>query len=89
VLLAAAQAGLEAASYAPRLVKQTVAGNGGAEKPQVAWMVARLLGISEADLRADVADALAVALCHAAHARPAPSVTAAGPSLATVPGAPR
>jgi crossover junction endodeoxyribonuclease RuvC len=53
--------------YAARAVKQALVGQGGAEKPQVQHMVKMLLGIS-AELAADEADALAIALCHA-HSR--------------------
>ena len=49
--------------YAPRLVKQAVAGRGGATKAQVAYMVRVLLGL-DAEPSPDAADALAVAICH-------------------------
>lgn len=68
VLLAAAQAGLEVFEYAPRLVKNTVAGYGQAEKSQVAHMVAELLSFHQ-PLAPDAADALAVAICHAGQCR--------------------
>jgi crossover junction endodeoxyribonuclease RuvC len=67
-LLAAAQGGAEVFEYAPRLVKSAVAGYGQAEKKQVAHMVSELLHLTEV-LAADAADALAVAICHAAQAR--------------------
>jgi len=67
-LLAAAEAGLEVAGYAPRLVKQTVVGYGQAEKGQVAEMVRRLLGLDAVPRPADVTDALAIAICHLQHA---------------------
>jgi crossover junction endodeoxyribonuclease RuvC len=53
--------------YAPREVKQAVAGTGAAQKEQVQWMVRKLLNLS-GELAPDAADALAIALCHA-HAR--------------------
>jgi crossover junction endodeoxyribonuclease RuvC len=56
--------GLAVSEYSPRSVKQAVVGSGAADKQQIQHMVCRLLGISHA-LRADAADALAVALCHA------------------------
>ena len=47
-------------------VKQAVVGTGAADKEQVKMMVRRLLpGATLA--RADAADALAVAICHAHH----------------------
>ncbi|MEO1039927.1 MAG: crossover junction endodeoxyribonuclease RuvC [Pseudomonadota bacterium] len=64
-VLAPARAGLRVGEYAARLVKKSVVGTGGADKTQVAAMVAVLLPGSKAD--ADAADALAVAICHANH----------------------
>lgn len=67
-LLVPAEAGLPVAEYAPNAVKKTVVGVGHADKGQVAHMVAlQLPGIHLAG--PDAADALAVALCHAHHAR--------------------
>ena len=51
--------------YAPRQVKLAVVGSGGAEKPQVARMVALLLGRPPVTAPLDATDALAVAICHA------------------------
>ncbi len=63
-LCAAAQLGASVHEYAPRAIKMAVTGYGAAGKPQVAQMVRTLLGLQIA-LKADAADALAVALCHA------------------------
>jgi len=63
-LLAAAQAGLEIAEYAPNHIKKSVVGAGHAGKEQVQFMVKRLLpacGVTQAD----AADALACAIAHA------------------------
>ena len=60
------QAGLEVFEYAPREIKLTIVGKGGALKQQVQHMVSRLLGLRE-ELQADEADALAIAICHAQH----------------------
>lgn len=49
--------------FTPSEVKAAVTGNGRATKDQVALMVTRILKLSEAPKPADVADALAVALC--------------------------
>ena len=62
-LLAAAGRGLPIYEYAPRRVKQSVVGNGGAQKGQVAFMVRALLGLTETP-PADAADALAIGLTH-------------------------
>ena len=83
LLVAAVSRDLALAEYTPREVKLSVAGNGGATKEQVAFMVRRLLGISGA-LQADAADALAVALCHQHRARmraPARAARAAATTL--------
>ncbi|HTL05775.1 MAG TPA: crossover junction endodeoxyribonuclease RuvC [Gemmatimonadales bacterium] len=64
ILLAGAQAGVAVAEYSPALVKKTVVGRGAALKPQVGYMVAKLLKLSAAPRPADAADAVAVALTH-------------------------
>ena len=67
VLLAIAEAGVELAEYSPLEVKMNVVGYGRAEKCQVQLMVQSILGVREAIVSEDAADALAVALCHATH----------------------
>jgi crossover junction endodeoxyribonuclease RuvC len=67
VLLAPAERGLPVAEYSPNLVKKSVVGVGHADKGQIALMVRRLLP-GCAITKADAADALAVAICHAHHA---------------------
>ena len=64
VLLTAARAGLEVAEYSPNQVKLAVTGDGAATKPAVSSMVARRLSLPGVDGPADVADALAIAMCH-------------------------
>jgi crossover junction endodeoxyribonuclease RuvC len=59
ILLAGAQAGVPVAEYAPALV-----GRGAARKPQVGYMVAKLLQLAAPPTPADAADAVAVALTH-------------------------
>jgi crossover junction endodeoxyribonuclease RuvC len=63
-ICAAYQAGLEIAEYAPREIKQAIVGTGAASKDQVLQMVKRLLSIQQ-ELKADEADGLAIAICHA------------------------
>ncbi|WP_417553464.1 crossover junction endodeoxyribonuclease RuvC [Marinomonas fungiae] len=63
-IVAAAMADLPVYEYAARRVKQSVVGNGNADKSQVQAMVQLLLKL-EATPQADAADALAIALCHA------------------------
>lgn len=69
VLLAAAHAGIPVFEYTPLQVKQAVAGYGKASKEQVQEMVRVLLGLPETPKPDDVADALAVAICHLHSAR--------------------
>jgi crossover junction endodeoxyribonuclease RuvC len=68
-LLAAANASLPIAEYAPLTIKSTVTGYGLAAKNQVQFMVARLLSLPAAPQPADAADALAIAICHIHHAQ--------------------
>lgn len=63
-MLAAAEAGLPIAEYAPLAIKSAVVGYGKAEKSQVQQMVMRLLRLSAPPEPADVADALAISICH-------------------------
>ena len=63
-MLVAAQAGLEVVAYSPLSIKSAVVGYGRAEKSQVQMMVARLLNLPAVPEPADVADALAIAICH-------------------------
>ncbi len=63
-MLAAAEAGLPVVTYAPLAVKLAVVGYGRAEKSQVQMMVTRLLQLEVAPEPPDVADALAIAICH-------------------------
>ena len=65
VLVAAANAGVACAEYAPSRVKQAVCGYGRAEKAQVQRMVRSILGLAELPKPNHAADALAVAICHA------------------------
>lgn len=64
VMLAPAKCGLPVAEYSPNLIKKAVVGAGHADKTQIAFMVKRLLP-SAGDVKADAADALAVAITHA------------------------
>lgn len=63
-MLAAATAGLEVAEYSPLSIKSAVVGYGRAEKHQVQQMVMQLLHLDQVPVRADAADALAIAICH-------------------------
>jgi crossover junction endodeoxyribonuclease RuvC len=65
-LLAPALVGVSVTEYGAKSVKKAVVGTGGADKDQVEMMVRRLLP-GALIRRADAADALAVAICHAHH----------------------
>ena len=64
IFLAAAKADLPLVSYNATRIKKTVTGNGRAPKDQVQRTVQRELGLDHLPSPADVADALAAALCH-------------------------
>jgi crossover junction endodeoxyribonuclease RuvC len=63
-LVAAAAAGCEVVQYTANEVKQGLVGYGAATKDQVGRMVAQVLGLPAIDGPPDVADALALAVCH-------------------------
>ena len=65
ILLAARQKGVKIGEYTPLQVKQAVVGYGRAEKRQVIAMVTSLLKLPAPPKPDDVADALALAICHA------------------------
>lgn len=65
ILLAAVNRGVEIFEYTPLQVKQAVVGYGRAEKNQVQQMVKMILNLREIPKPDDVADGLALAICHA------------------------
>jgi crossover junction endodeoxyribonuclease RuvC len=67
-MVEAVAAGCEVVEYSPNQVKQAVAGYGAADKAQIGRMVQTLLGITVPLRPVDAADAVALALCHLAHA---------------------
>ncbi|TAH62994.1 MAG: crossover junction endodeoxyribonuclease RuvC [Gottschalkiaceae bacterium] len=64
-ILAAVNKGIEIYEYTPLQVKQGVVGYGRADKRQIQEMVKILLNLEKIPKPDDVADALAVAICHA------------------------
>lgn len=64
-ILAAAMHHMPVYEYTPMQVKLAVVGYGNAEKAQVQDMVRRILRLKKAPKPDDVADALALAICHA------------------------
>ncbi len=64
ICLAAAQNDVPIHHFAATSIKKTLTGNGRAPKGQVQLSVARHLGLTEIPDPPDIADALAIALCH-------------------------
>ncbi len=67
-LLALAQAGVPIHEYKPTVVKQALAGYGGADKKQMQEMVRMTLQLPKIIKPDDAADAVAIAICHAYNA---------------------
>ncbi len=63
MIIAAAQANIDIFEYAPRKVKMSVCGNGGASKEQVQYMVMKILNLKDIPGTTDVSDAIAVGIC--------------------------
>ncbi len=63
-IAAAINAGLPVTEYSPRKIKQSITGNGNADKEQVWKMLQHLLSLRERPRHLDATDALAVAICH-------------------------
>ena len=63
ILLTAAKHRLPLVEISPATVKKAVTGNGRATKAQVQYAVATVLGLASLPQPADVADAIAVAMC--------------------------
>jgi crossover junction endodeoxyribonuclease RuvC len=64
ICVAAAEQGIPVVSYAATRIKNSLTGHGRASKEQMQRMVQHAFGLSRAPHPADVADALAIALCH-------------------------
>jgi len=63
-IAAAMSSNLSVTEYSPKKVKQSITGNGNADKEQVWKMLQRILLIDEKPKHYDATDALAVAICH-------------------------
>ena len=63
-IAAAMSAGIPVTEYSPKKIKQSITGNGNADKEQVWRMLQRLLLLKEETKSYDATDALAVAVCH-------------------------
>ena len=69
ICLAAAQSGIEVVSYKATTVKKILTGSGRADKSQMQRAIKLELGLEQYPDPPDVADALAIALCHLYHGR--------------------
>jgi crossover junction endodeoxyribonuclease RuvC len=69
ICLAAAQAGIDVYSYAATKVKKILTGNGHATKDQIQRAIKLELNLTVEPNPPDVADALAIAICHFYHGR--------------------
>ena len=63
-IAAAMHARLTVTEYSPKKVKQSITGNGNADKEQVWKMLQQILQIQQKPKHYDATDALAVAICH-------------------------
>lgn len=63
-IAAAMEKGVPITEYSPKKVKQSITGNGNADKEQVWLMLQRITGLPEKPQYFDATDALAVAVCH-------------------------
>ena len=69
ICLAAAQSDIKVVSYGATKVKKILTGSGRATKDQMQRAIQLELGLGQVPSPADVADAVALALCHHYHAR--------------------
>jgi crossover junction endodeoxyribonuclease RuvC len=64
ICMTAAEAGMDVVHYSATQIKKVLTGNGRAPKSQIQLAIRRELALAEVPDPPDVADALAVALCH-------------------------
>ncbi len=63
-IAAAMQTGLPITEYSPKKIKQSITGNGNANKEQVMKMLQQILSFKDTPKHMDASDALAAAVCH-------------------------
>ncbi len=78
IVLAAAQANISVVSYPATQIKKTITGNGHAAKWQIQEAIRRELNLPALPEPPDVADALAIALCHCYLSRTSSPTSASG-----------
>jgi crossover junction endodeoxyribonuclease RuvC len=71
-IAAAIQQGIAVEEYSPRKIKQSITGNGNANKEQVMKMLQRMLSFTDNPKYLDATDGLAVAVCHHFQSKPLP-----------------
>lgn len=74
----AMQCGLPVTEYSPRKIKQSITGNGNADKEQVWKMLQTILTLKSEKVSYDATDALAVAVCHYYNGNAGPQGVAKG-----------
>jgi crossover junction endodeoxyribonuclease RuvC len=73
IILAAAEVGIPVVNYKATQIKKTITGNGHAAKWQMQEAIRRELNLTATPDPPDVADALAIALCHCYLSRTTPA----------------
>ena len=63
-ILAASKYKISIFEYSAKKVKQSITGNGNADKTQVQYMVSKILNIKNNSIPLDASDALAIGICH-------------------------
>ena len=63
-ILAASKYKVSIFEYSAKKVKQSITGNGNADKTQVQYMVTKILNIKKNSIPLDASDALAIGMCH-------------------------
>tara|TARA_B100000401_G_C52775578_1_gene705508 strand:- start:416 stop:898 length:483 start_codon:yes stop_codon:yes gene_type:complete len=63
-ILAASKYKISIFEYSAKKVKQSITGNGNADKTQVQYMVSKILNIKNNSIPLDASDALAIGMCH-------------------------
>ena len=77
-IAAAMRHGLAVTEYSPKKIKQSITGNGNADKSQVMKMLQTLLSFTGNPKQFDATDALAVAMCHHFQSSSVPGKSATG-----------
>ena len=79
-IAAAMQSQIPVTEYSPKKVKQSITGNGNADKQQVWKMLQQILHLKDDKVKfLDASDAVAVALCH--HFQTSPGISIQGKKL--------